>query len=202
MNAKLYALKTAMQVRGMLDEEQIAYLYDLAQLAPDGAACEVGVWRGRSFVGWGLGRKGQLYAVDWWYGGADIAEQLEAKEMAGDSPAVIGAKRKRDFEATIAALGLAERTIIVVGYSWYAATQILEPLAFCFVDACHDQEAVNKDLMAWPQKIMPGGILAMHDYGTHKCPGVKIEVDAWQKLAQWEPLKVVGSTIAFRRPAS
>lgn len=199
---KAESITTAMQVRGMLDESQIGFLYDLAQGAPDGAACEVGVWRGRSFVGWGLGRvgRGALYAVDWWYGGADIAEQIEAAEMPGDTPAMIGAKRKRDFEATIAQLRLAEHTTIVVGYSWYAASQIGEPLAFCFVDACHDQEAVAKDLMAWPGKIMPGGILAMHDYGTWKCPGVKIEVDLWQGQAKWEPMGQVGSTVAFRRP--
>ena len=48
MNAKLAAIQLAMSVGGMLDETQIDYLYDLAEQAPDGPACEVGVWKGRS----------------------------------------------------------------------------------------------------------------------------------------------------------
>lgn len=202
MNAKLYAVTTAMQVGGMLDESQIGYLYDLAQAAPDGAACEVGVWKGRSFVGWALGRmsRGPLIAVDWWYQDQDVTEVLD-KEHPGKTPAQIGNERKVSFMATLGLMGLAHNTRVIQALSWDAPQQIHEPLAFCFIDACHDEYAIEKDCQAWPPVIMPGGILAFHDYATWKCPGIKKQVDLWHERAQWEKLGLVGATIAFRRPA-
>jgi hypothetical protein len=201
MNAKLAAITTAMSVGGMLDETQISYLYDLAQQAPDGAACEVGVWKGRSFVGWALGRQGRgpLIAVDWWYQDQHVTEALD-KEHPGKSPAQIGNERKVSFETTLGLMGLAETTRVIQAYSWDAPALIEEPLAFVFIDACHDEFAIVKDVAVWPAKIMPGGVLAFHDYGTWKCPAIKKTVDAWNDKAKWERLGLVGATIAFRRP--
>jgi len=201
MNPKLAAVKLAMSVGGMLDETQIDFLYDLAEQAPDGSACEVGVWKGRSFVGWAQARKGRgpLIAVDWWYQDQAVTEVLDT-EHPGKSPAQIGNERKTSFIATLAALGLADNTRVIQALSWDAPAQIHEPLAFCFIDACHDKHAILRDTAAWPPIIMPGGIIAYHDYGTWKCPAIKTCVDNWQAAAQWEPLGVVGSTIAFRRP--
>jgi hypothetical protein len=201
MNAKLAAVQLAMSVGGMLDEAQIGYLYDLAERAPDGPACEVGVWKGRSFVGWAQARKGRgpLIAVDWWYQGETITEALD-QEHPGKSPAQIGNERKVSFIATIEALGLADNTRVIQSLSWDAPAQISDRLAFCFIDACHDKHAILRDTAAWPPIIAPGGILAFHDYGTRKCPAIKTAVDNWQGAAQWEALGIVGSTIAFRRP--
>lgn len=198
------AVRLAMELRGMLDEPQIGYLYDLAQSAPDGAACEVGVWRGRSYAGWALGRigRGPLYAVDWWYGGTDTAELAEAAEEPGKSRAQIGAKRRRYFVTQMKRLGLLEHTRIVDSLSWEAPLVMKERLAFCFIDACHDADAIARDVGIWPSYIIRGGVLAFHDYGAPKCPGVKVAVDAWQAIKPWERLGVVGSTIAFRRPGT
>lgn len=153
-------------------------------------------------MGWALGRvgRGPLIAVDWWYGGKDVAELLEAAEMPGDTPAQIGAKRKRDFERTLGEMGLAEHTRIIAALSWDAPAQIPEPLAFCFIDACHDDAAIIKDIKAWTPKIVPGGIIVYHDYGTWKCPQIKQRVDQWQEKAKWEPLGLVSSAMAYRRP--
>lgn len=201
MNAKLAAITTAMSVGGMLDEAQIGYLYDLAQQAPDGAACEVGVWKGRSFVGWALGRQGRgpLIAVDWWYQDQDVTEVLD-KEHPGKTPAQIGNERKVSFEITLGLMGLADNTRVIQALSWDAPALIPEPLAFVFIDACHDEFAIVKDVAVWPGAIMPGGVLAFHDYGTWKCPAIKKTVDAWNEQAKWERLGLVGATIAFRRP--
>lgn len=200
MNAKLAAIELAMSVGGMLDESQIGYLYDLAAQAPDGPACEVGVWKGRSFVGWAQARQGRgpLVAVDWWYQDQAITEVLD--QNGGKTPAQIGNERKTSFVTTLAALGLADNTRVIQSLSWDAPALLDAPLAFCFIDACHDEFAIAKDVAVWPKAILPGGILAYHDYGTWKCPGIKRQVDKWQASANWEALGVVGSTIAFRRP--
>jgi predicted O-methyltransferase YrrM len=45
-----------------------------------------------------------------------------------------------------------------------------------FLDADHSEEAVRADVLAWSQKVAPGGFLGGDDY--HIFPGVKAAVDA------------------------
>jgi hypothetical protein len=45
---------------------------------------------------------------------------------------------------------------------------------FVFIDACHDYEAVKRDIMAWLPKVT--GVIAGHDY-TADYPGVEKAVD-------------------------
>ena len=83
------------------------------------------------------------------------------------------------------------------GISWEAAER-LPDLAFCFIDADHG-EMFARDIEAFIPKIIPGGVIAFHDYEPDRFT-VKPRVDEWQESAQWEPLGLVGSLIAFRRP--
>jgi len=46
-----------------------------------------------------------------------------------------------------------------------------------FIDAMHDYENVKKDIGLWFPKVKPGGVLAGHDYGNRRQPGVKKAVD-------------------------
>jgi len=86
---------------------------------------------------------------------------------------------------------------LVKGISWEAAEQ-LPDLAFCFIDADHG-EVFAKDLAAFIPKIIPGGVIAFHDYEPDRFM-VKPRVDEWQEAEPWEHLGVVDTTIAFRRP--
>lgn len=46
-----------------------------------------------------------------------------------------------------------------------------------FVDADHSEESVRSDLEAWVPKVRPGGVIAGHDYGSRRHPGVTKAVD-------------------------
>lgn len=48
---------------------------------------------------------------------------------------------------------------------------------FVFIDACHDEAAVDQDIRAYLPLVNEGGILAGHDYGVPNWPGVKAAVD-------------------------
>ena len=61
---------------------------------------------------------------------------------------------------------------------------------FVFIDADHSAKAVYEDLQAWVPKVRPGGVLAGHDYGSHRHYGVKPAVDFF--FAQRSP-KPVGT---------
>lgn len=39
-----------------------------------------------------------------------------------------------------------------------------ESLGLIYIDACHEYDAVKKDLEMYYQKVVPGGIIALHDY--------------------------------------
>jgi hypothetical protein len=78
-----------------------------------------------------------------------------------------------------------------------------EPVDFLFVDADHSHESVWADIENWQGRVVPGGVLAFHDYGnTHLrwCAGVKSAVDAWD-WSGWTEIAAPGSIKAFRRDA-
>ncbi len=179
---KQQAVAIGMGVSGMLDEPQLGFLYELAAMAPDGPSAECGVYHGRSIASWAWARmgKGPVYGIDNW----------TSRGTAHDV-----------FAANMAQVGLDIH--VIDGDSWDAPAMIGEPVAFCFVDSCHGIMGIARDIVVWPDAIMPGGILAFHDYGTWKpTVAVKAVVDAWQAWAQWEQIgDVVSSTIAFKRPA-
>ena len=162
------------------EASQLGYLYELAEQAPDGLAIEIGVKRGGSLVCWGLARRGRgrIIGIDTWENIA-LMQNVEMNL----------AKYKVEAE-------------LIRMDSGAAAQLISEPVAFCFIDADHGEGGITKDILIWPQMIMPGGILVFHDFHVWK-PGVVVEreVNAWQEKVQWECLGLVSSTIAFRRPA-
>lgn len=159
---------------GRRNDEQLYWVYDLAAMAPDGIAVECGVHHGGSLVCWAAARegRGEIVAVD--------------------------SKFREAFHQNLALVGLTPR--IIEANSWDAPGLIGRPVAFCFIDACHGPEGISRDVAAWPDAVMPGGILAFHDYTAPKSPAVQEYVDAWQAKARWEPLDLIGSLIAFRRP--
>ncbi|RPI29786.1 MAG: class I SAM-dependent methyltransferase [Chloroflexota bacterium] len=157
-------------------DAELRYLYHLAERAPDGAAAELGVRTGGSFLCWSMARAGRglLYAVDDW--------SSKTRDVFLDNV--------RKYAVPVE---------VITAKSWEAAAVIETDFAFVFVDASHDI-GIWRDIPAWTPKIMTGGIIAFHDYGVWK-PTVKVKeaVDAWQAEAHWQHLGQVGSTIAFRR---
>jgi hypothetical protein len=58
-----------------------------------------------------------------------------------------------------------EKVTIIKGLSWEVADQVPDnSLGLLYIDACHEYECVKKDLAAYFSKVVPGGIIAGHDY--------------------------------------
>jgi len=173
-NAMLYNRKS--QIAEKDRDQELRYVYQLADLAPDGTAVELGVYWGGSFVCWACARvgRGPLIAVDDWH-----------------------SKNEKKFRDNIAKYNL--DVIVLEMLACEAPAHINGLVAFCFNDACHGETGIPEDIKVWPDKMMAGGVIVFHDYGTKKGV-VKREVDAWQRKVKWEKLGRVGSTIAFRKP--
>lgn len=179
------SVEIGLTVGTMLDAPQLDWLYYLARLAPSGPAVEVGVWKGGSIICWARARRGRgsVHAVDTWYGDAK-------------------SETRRKFLRNAGASGLGIELIELAGHQ-AAALFHDGTVAFCFIDADHGEGGITRDLPAWVPKIMPGGILAFHDFRVWK-PTVVVEreVNAWQARDPWEKMGLVGSAIAFRCPAA
>jgi predicted O-methyltransferase YrrM len=70
----------------------------------------------------------------------------------------------------------ADRCTIIKGYSKRAAMDFAdEAVDFVFLDGDHGEYGVRADILAWRDKIRPGGMLLGHDAAW---PGVRAAIDA------------------------
>ena len=94
---------------------------------------------------------------------------------------------------------------IIVGDSGKVCRKFNEPVHMLFVDGDHSYEAVKADIHGWTPKVVPGGIVAFHDFKTEpkvakKHAGVKKAILEWEAEAHWLLLTPVGSLRAYKRP--
>lgn len=72
-----------------------------------------------------------------------------------------------------------------------------------FVDGDHEYPGVKGDILNWQDRVVPGGIMAFHDYNPPKFKwrliGVERAVNELMTLDKWDVIDVKGSVIAFRR---
>lgn len=157
---------------------QLGFVYDLALAAPDGPAVECGVYHGGSVICWAQARvrRGRIIVNDNW------ASKCEARCRANLAKFNVNAE-------------------VITANSWEVPAILGVPIAFCFIDSDHGVAGIPNDIVVWPDAMMPGGILAFHDYGVWKS-NVMVQrvVDKWQAKAKWINMGLVGSLIAFRKP--
>ncbi len=168
--------------KGYNTPEERAFLYDLATKAPDGVAVELGVLFGGTFIAWTPARegRGEIVAVDNWINGVNAIPNVE-----------------EGFKKNLAHFGIVAR--VITSNSWDARNLIGYQIAFCFVDANH-MEGVAKDIAVYAPRIVPGGIIAFHDYYISKPIKVRSSVDEWARQAHWNFIGKEGSIVAFQRP--
>lgn len=156
-------------------DAELRWIYHLAKIAPEGQAIECGVRNGGSLVCWAMAREGR---------GTVFANDTKMR------PALLANLKRYEMKVRR-----------IQSPSALAPLKAGGKFAFCFIDADHSEAGISADIDVWPGVMLPGGILAFHDYGVWK-PDVAVKriVDEWQDKARWELLGQVGSLIAFRKP--
>lgn len=126
-------------------------------------AAEVGVAEGlfsRDILQWGVDF---LYMVDNW-------GRIPGAFGDGDSPQEWHDKNYSNAINLITPW--LQKVRVLRGMSVAMSEQVPnESLGFVYLDACHTYECVIADLQAWTPKLVPGGIMAGHDY-LNKAYGV------------------------------
>jgi len=158
-------------ITGFLTPKEGEALYEAArQSGTLGPILEIGSYCGRStaYLGPAARKAGTLlYALDHHRG----SEENQRGEAWHDPQFWDEAASALDtlptFRATLARTGLEDCVTALVGHSAIIARHWSTPLGMVFIDGGHTMKAAMGDYRGWATKVLPGGILAIHDVFPH-----------------------------------
>ncbi len=193
-------------VKGFLDPEEGARLYELADLTASLGPClEVGSYCGKStlYLGAACRSHGQLvYAVDHHRG----SEEHQKGEAYHDSTLYDSEAERMDtfpeFRRNVDRAGLTDTVVPIVAGTQLAGRHWQIPLGMVFIDGGHSEAAALADYRTWAPHLVPGGVLAIHDLFPDPQAGGQAPYHIYQLAAAsglFEPLETVGTLGALRR---
>lgn len=142
------------RIEGWMSHDQRVWIYETARsLTPPATWIEVGVWKGRSLIAAAAGIPDFCTVI-----GVDAFRWGSSLEQAA-----------RNVDAF---LQLYRSNVgLIVGPSVKVAKSF-SSVDVVFIDAAHDRASAYEDLVAWGDKVRPGGILCGHDL-DEATPGVE-----------------------------
>jgi len=157
-------LTRADAIPGYMTKLELKWLAETARSLPAGARwAEIGSLCGRSLlaVGLQLPKRSTLVSVDrnW---GSELRAGVTAHQVFDEL-----ARTRGDELLLHAVRGTSMEVAETFPDGWFDVI---------FIDAAHDYESVQADLLAWRRTVKPGGLLCGHDY-SRDWPDVKRVVD-------------------------
>lgn len=196
----------AARTPGFLPEpEGLALERAAVEAARRGPLLEVGSYCGLSALYLGSAARaagGVLFSVDHHRG----SEEHQPGEQYHDAR-LVDAEGRVDtlpaFRRTLAAAGLEQWVIPVVGSSAAIARHWRTPLALVFIDGGHSQAAADTDYEGWTPHLLPGGWLAIHDVFPDPADGGRPPFVIYERALAGGLVEAgaVGSLRLLRRPA-
>jgi hypothetical protein len=108
------------------------------------------------------------------------------------------------FRATLAAAGLEEQVIAIVGTSAAVAALWRAPLGMLFIDGGHTDAAAIADYEGWAPRLAIGGALAIHDVFPDPADGGQAPLRIFERAAAsggFRQVRVQGSLRVLQRTA-
>ena len=196
-------LAFALAAPGFMPEAEGVALHAAALGAPGGDLVEIGSYCGKSAVYLGAAARGRgclLFSVDHHRG----SEEHQPGEDYHD-PSLVDASGRVDtlpcFRRTIAAAGLEDVVVAVVGRSEAVARAWWAPPALVFLDGGHSQAAADADYDGWSRLLRPGGLLAIHDVFPDPAEGGRPPFLVYERALSegFEEVSSCGSLRVLRR---
>jgi MMP 1-O-methyltransferase len=150
----------------MPPEEGIALYRAAARYARLGPIGEVGTYCGKStiYLAAAASQQDQLVVtVDHHRGSEEIQPGWEHHDPELVDPATGRMDSLPFFRATLAAAGLEQHVVAVIGSSADVSRLWRAPLGMLFIDGGHSEANVVTDYEGWAPWVAPGGALAFHD---------------------------------------
>ncbi len=165
MNTEL--MRAAEAAAGFLPAAEGLALFDAAaRYAPRGPVLEIGSYCGKSTIYLAAAARagGQLaVTVDHHRGSEEHQPGWEYHDPRLLDPATGRLDTLPSLRATLAAAGLEENVVVVVGRSADVARLWGTPLGLVFIAGGHTEAAAVTDYESWAPGVAPGGALAIHD---------------------------------------
>ncbi len=183
MNAEL--LRAAEAATGFMPAaEGLALFRAAARYAGRGPVLEVGSYCGKSAIYLAAAARaaGQpVVTVDHHRG----SEENQAGWEYHDARLVDQGTGRMDtlpwLRATLAAAGLEDDVVVVVGRSAAVARLWRTPLGLLFIDGGHTDQAATTDYESWAPWVAPGGVLAIHDVFADPADGGQAPYRIYQR---------------------
>jgi predicted O-methyltransferase YrrM len=160
-------LHAAEAAPGFMPPAEGLALYDAAtRYAPVGPVLEIGSYCGKSAIYLAAAARavGQLVVtVDHHRGSEDHQPGWEYHDPSLVDPATGRLDTLPALRAILAAAGLEDDVVVIVGRSAAVARLWSTPLGLVFIDGGHTEAAAVTDYEAWSPLVAPGGALAIHD---------------------------------------
>ena len=160
-------LAHARAAKGFMPEDEGALLHRWArERLPRGPALEVGTYCGKSAVWLGAAARevgGTVFTVDHHRGSEENQAGWKHHDDSLVDPDLGLMDTLPTFRRTIAAAGLEEQVVAVVGRSEAVSRWWRTPLSLLFIDGGHGVEPARADFRGWPQWVQAGGVLVIHD---------------------------------------
>jgi predicted O-methyltransferase YrrM len=165
MDAEL--VKAAEAARGFMPPDEGLALHETAAAyAPVGPVLEVGTYCGKSTIYLAAAARdcGQMVVtVDHHRGSEEHQAGWEYHDTQLVEPRTGRIDTLPFFRAAIAAAGLEDHVVAIVGRSADVARLWQTPLGLVFIDGGHTDEAAAADYAGWSPWVTAGGALAIHD---------------------------------------
>lgn len=160
-------LYAAAHAKGFMPQEEGLALFEIAcKYGERGPICEIGTYCGKSaiYLGAAARRAGSVvFTVDHHRGSEEIQPGWAHHDPTLMDPRFGKMDSLPTFRTTIAAAGLEDEVIAIVGQSAKVASLWNTPLAMLFIDGGHSEEPVTRDYEGWAPHVMEGGALVFHD---------------------------------------
>jgi MMP 1-O-methyltransferase len=192
--------------RGFMPADEGLALYETAATyAGVGPIAEVGTYCGKStiYLAAAAREAGQLVVtVDHHRGSEEIQPGWEHH----DAELVDQATGRMDslpfFRATLAAAGLEEHVVAVIGTSADVSRLWRAPLGLLFIDGGHSEASVVTDYEGWAPWVARGGALAFHDVFPDPADGGQAPYRAYRRAVAsgaFTEVSVTGSLRVLER---
>jgi MMP 1-O-methyltransferase len=186
-------------------DEGLALYQTAARYAGVGPIAEVGTYCGKStiYLAAAASESGQLVVtVDHHRGSEEIQPGWEHHDPDLVDPVTGRMDSLPFFRATLAASGLEEHVVAVVGASAEVSKLWRAPLGMLFIDGGHSEASVVSDYEGWAPWVRSGGALAFHDVFPDPADGGQAPYRVYQRAVAsgaFTEVSVTGSLRVLER---
>ncbi len=209
MSRQEQLLSFAEGVKGFMPLDEGRALFEAAlhegRRRPEGTWLEVGAWCGKSAVYLGAAAEATgsvLYSLDHHRGSEETQRGWEHFDESLVDPHDGRLNTLPTWQRTIAEAGLESCVVGLVGESTTVATHFAQPLDLLFIDGGHGEEVAWADFRHWTPKVVPGGLLAIHDVFPDPADGGRPPYEIYLAALEggWVEVGATGSLRTLRRP--